>query len=106
MLDTVLSKANALTDPMTDEKRVAYSFRHYFATKLIERNLSVAQIAEWLGTSSAMIEKHYNKYLNERNAYLLNGVSIEMAIDPFPDPWRTPADDELDELVDREPLQK
>ena len=106
VLDTVLSKANALTDPMTDEKRVAYSFRHYFATKLIERNLSVAQIAEWLGTSSAMIEKHYNKYLNERNAYLLNGVSIEMAIDPFPDPWRTPADDELDELVDREPLQK
>ena len=46
------------------------------------------------------------EYLNERNAYLLNGVSIEMAIDPFPDPWRTPADDELDELVDREPLQK
>ena len=61
VLDTVLSKANALTDPMTDEKRVAYSFRHYFATKLIERNLSVAQIAEWLGTSSAMIEKHYDK---------------------------------------------
>ena len=72
-----------------------------FATKLITRGLSVAQIAEWLGTSSAMIERHYHKHLMERNAHLLNGVSLHLMIDPNPDPWRTPEDDRLDELVDR-----
>jgi len=46
-----------------------------------------------------MVEKHYNKYLTERNAYLLNGASREMAVDPLPDPWRVPADDALDERV-------
>ena len=50
VLNTVLTEANALIDPMTKEKRVAYSFRHFFATKLIELGLSVAQIAEWFGT--------------------------------------------------------
>lgn len=59
VLNTVLTEAKALIDPMTKEKRVAYSFRHYFATKLIELGMSVAQIAEWLGTSSAMVEKLY-----------------------------------------------
>jgi integrase len=102
VLDTVLRQANALTDPMTGEKRVAYSFRHYFATRLIEQRLSVAQVAEWLGTSSAMIEKHYNRFLTERNAYLLNGSSLAMAVDPMPDPWRTPDDDALDEMADRD----
>ena len=29
-LDDVLREANALIDPMSGEKRVAYSFRHYF----------------------------------------------------------------------------
>jgi integrase len=63
LLDDVLRAANALTDPMTGEKRVAYSFRHYFATKLIglEAGLSVPVIAECLGTSSQMIERHYNQ---------------------------------------------
>ena len=102
LLDDVLRAANALIDPMTGEKRVAYSFRHYFATKLIglEAGLSVPVIAEWLGTSSQMIERHYNQYLTERNAYLLNGISARV-INPIPDPWRVPADDELDEMVDR-----
>jgi integrase len=102
VFDTVLRQANALTDPMTGEKRVAYSFRHYFATRLIEQRLSVAQVAEWLGTSSAMVEKHYNRFLTERNAYLLNGSSLAMAVDPMPDPWRTPEDDALDEMADRD----
>ena len=76
VLNTVLTEAKALIDPMTKEKRVAYSFRHFFATKLIELGLSVAQIAEWLGTSSAMIEKHYIQFLIERNAHLVNGGTV------------------------------
>jgi hypothetical protein len=68
---------------------------------LIERGLSAVQIAEWLRTSSAMVERHYNRFLTERNAYLLNGASLAVAVDPMPDPWRVPADDELDEMADR-----
>jgi integrase len=81
-LRNVLIDAGAITDPMTDGKeRVAYSFRHYFATTLIERGLSVPQIAAWLGTSSNMVERHYNRFLTERNAHLLNGGDIKGLLD-------------------------
>jgi integrase len=96
-LNTVLTKADALVDPMTGERRVAYSFRHYFATKLIEQGLSLPVIAEWLGTSSAMVERHYNRFLTERNAHLLNGASVRwkeiLRQMPHPvDPWETDRD--------------
>ena len=99
VLDTVLTLADALTDPMTGEKRVAYSFRHYFATRLVELGLSVAQIAEWLGTSSAMVEKHYNRFISERSAHKLNGAQQrwqnKLRAIPIPrDPWDA-ADDHL-----------
>ena len=72
----VLIGAHALIDPETGDERVAYPFRHYFATKLVELGLSIAQIAEWLGTSSAMVEQHYNRFLTERNAHLVNGHQL------------------------------
>jgi integrase len=72
-VDHVLEAADCLIDPMTGCKRVMYSFRHYFATKLIERGLSVPQVAAWLGTSSDMVERHYNRFLTERDAHLVNG---------------------------------
>lgn len=89
VLDSVLTQAGALVDHMTGEKRVAYSFRHFFATLLIERGLSVAAIAEWLGTSSAMIEKHYNRFLVERQAHLVNGApdAPDRYIDENGTPW-------------------
>jgi len=97
VLRSVLKTANALTDPMTGDSRVAYSIRHYFATRLIELGLSVAQIAEWLGTSSMMVERHYNRFLTARNAYLLNGgqerwhqILRQMPIEA--EPWETTAD--------------
>jgi integrase len=100
-LDTLLTAAGALIDPMTKEKRVAYSFRHYFATKLIGLGLSVAQIAEWLGTSSAMVEKHYIQFLIERNAHLLNGGTVRWhhqiaAMAYPPEQWETDRDVALD----------
>jgi integrase len=91
MHDT-LAEAGSLADPMTGEERVGYSFRHYFATRLIELGLSVAQIAEWLGTSSAIVEGHYNRFLNARQAHLLNGAAVrwqrQIKAMPMPvDPW-------------------
>ena len=104
IMRSVLTEANALTDPMTGEERVAYSFRHYFATKLVELGLSVAQIAEWLGSSSRMIEAHYNRFLTERNAHLLNGYQVRMldpAIEQMLFPWQAADDAALDETADR-----
>jgi integrase len=72
----VMEIAECLIDPMTGKQRVMYSFRHYFATKLIERGLSVPQVAAWLGTSSDMVERHYNRFLIGRNAHLVNGNEI------------------------------
>jgi integrase len=101
-LDGALTKAGALTDPMTGEKRVAYSFRHYFATRLVELGLSVPQIADWLGTSSAMVENHYNRFLTERNAHLVNGRFNPAWVQtvremPIPrDPWDAYGDQDLE----------
>ena len=73
VLNSVLTEASALIDPMTGEKRVAYSFRHYFATMLLGRGVPIAVVADWLGTSSAMIERHYKDAITGGQAYLLNG---------------------------------
>jgi integrase len=74
IMEATLIAAGALTDPMTGKRRCSYSLRHFLATRLIELGLSVPHIAAWLGTSSKMIEAHYNRFLTERNAHLLNGV--------------------------------
>jgi len=73
-LTDVLEEAHMLVDPMTGDERVPYSFRHYFATMLIDKGLPTAKIAEWMGTSEDMIELHYNRWLIERNAHLFNGA--------------------------------
>ena len=39
--------------------RDAYSFRHYYATQCLLTGISVYTLAENMGTSVAMIEKHY-----------------------------------------------
>jgi integrase len=79
-LDTVLKMANAEVDPLTNEKRCSYAFRHFFAVRLIQRKHSVPFIAAWLGTSSAMIEKNYNRFLIARQASRVNGDNPWMNI--------------------------
>lgn len=101
-LNDVLTEAGCLYDPTTCKNRVMYSFRHYFATLLISRGLSVSKIAEWLGTSASMIEKHYNRYLTENEAYLLNGsvapepISYEIYQHDSGDPMEEPDFDGFD----------
>jgi integrase len=75
VLNNVLREANAVIDPLTNEKRTEYSFRHFFATRLIERGLSVPFIAAWMGTSSQMIEKYYNRFIIARQAAAINGAN-------------------------------
>ena len=76
VLETVLKLATAEIDPDTGKRRVMYSFRHFFATRLIEdTDLSIPVIAAWLGTSSAMIERHYNRFILKRQAHRLKGIN-------------------------------
>lgn len=101
---SVLKAAGATIDPLTGERRTAYSLRHYFATRLITRGLPVPKIAAWLGTSSAMVEANYNRFLLEREADQMSGyVPRTATAEPIPydepEPWRTPLDDAADEEI-------
>ena len=56
----LLEAAELLKDRRTDKDRTLYCLRHYFATLRIEiGKISTKQLAEYMGTSEAMIEKHY-----------------------------------------------
>ncbi len=60
LFETFLRQHNLLIDPNTDQKRVFYSLRHTYATfKLTYDRTPVYTLAEHMGTSVAMIEKHY-----------------------------------------------
>lgn len=74
----VTRQADCKVDPMTGEARVPYSLRHYFATECIARGLTVPMVAEWLGTSSEMIDKHYKRYFLHRDAHNLNGRAMRL----------------------------
>ena len=60
LFETYLRQHNLLIDPNTEQKRVFYSLRHTYATfKLTYDRTPVYTLAEHMGTSVAMIEKHY-----------------------------------------------
>ena len=60
LFETFLRQHNLLIDPNTEQKRVFYSLRHTYATfKLTYDKTPVYTLAEHMGTSVSMIEKHY-----------------------------------------------
>jgi integrase len=60
LFESFLKQHNLLIDPNTEQKRVFYSLRHTYATfKLTYDKTPIYTLAEHMGTSVAMIEKHY-----------------------------------------------
>lgn len=60
MFKSILEASNLLTDRRTDTERSLYSLRHVYATMtLTNTNISMHVLAMHMGTSQAMIEKHY-----------------------------------------------
>jgi len=60
LFESFLRQHNLLIDPNTEQKRVFYSLRHTYATfKLTYDKTPIYTLAEHMGTSVAMIEKHY-----------------------------------------------
>ena len=68
MFDSYLDEHNLLIDPKTDNKRVLYSLRHTYATnQLLHDEVMIYKLTKQMGTSVAMIEKHYD-HLNPAQA--------------------------------------
>ena len=59
----VLTAAGLRKEPKTGKNRGIYSFRHSYATWRLQAGRSPIEIARNMGTSLAMIERHYYHYL-------------------------------------------
>ncbi|MDP4066218.1 hypothetical protein IMCC1933_26920 [Rhodobacteraceae bacterium IMCC1933] len=53
--------------------RTLYSWRHFYATKDLERGVSTHALSRQLGNSTQMIDRHYSKYSPLLNAELHSG---------------------------------
>ncbi len=61
MLTDYLTEYKLLIDPVTEQKRVFYSFRHTYATlALTHDRVPIHTLAQQMGTSVLMIERHYS----------------------------------------------
>lgn len=86
MFARYLKEHNLLIDPITERKRVMYSLRHTFATfRLTHDKVPIHTLAEQMGTSVGMIEKHYShltvkeaeaQLRAENTRRLLSGTSV------------------------------
>lgn len=60
MFAKLLESLNLLVDSRSEQPRTLYSIRHYYATRALTRtDITPYQLAEQMGTSVAMITKHY-----------------------------------------------
>ncbi len=61
LLESYLDEHSLLIDPITEQKRVFYSFRHTYATlALTHDKVPIHTLSKQMGTSVGMIEKHYS----------------------------------------------
>lgn len=74
---------NLLICPRTDKQRTLYSLRHTYATFNLTygKDPNVSLLATQMGTSSAMIEKHYNHLLARLRAPELSGHQYDVYSD-------------------------
>ncbi len=69
-----LTDVGMLVDPRTDEERTLYSLRHMYATlALSQTNITTPLLAKQMGTSEAMINKHYSHLLARMGSKVLAG---------------------------------
>lgn len=54
-------------------ERTLYSWRHYYATKNLERGVTTHALSKQMGNSTMMLDKHYSKYSPLLNAELHSG---------------------------------
>ena len=73
--EILLKDAGLLIDRRTEQNRTLYSLRHYYATRaLVKARMDIHTLAEQMGTSVPMIEKHYSHLTPRMRAYALAGT--------------------------------
>ena len=81
LFETFLTQHNLLIDPNTNQRRVFYSLRHTYATfKLVYDKTPIHTLAEHMGTSVKMIEKHYSHLKIKEAMPQLRGVETRRLI--------------------------
>jgi integrase len=75
----LLNDTGLLLDPETQQERVPYSLRHYFATQALLRGQPDHIVAKWMGTSPQMIDQHYSKVKLRMKAAELAGTDDKLA---------------------------
>jgi integrase len=79
MIDTGL-----LTCPRTEQNRTLYSFRHTYATfALLNDGMDIHTLAIQMGTSIAMIERHYSHLTPRLRKEMLTGKRYELSKEEF-----------------------
>ena len=79
MIDTGL-----LTCPRTGQNRTLYSFRHTYATfALLNDGMDIHTLAIQMGTSIAMIERHYSHLRPRLRKEMLTGKRYELSRDEY-----------------------
>lgn len=74
MFARFLERCELLIDPQSGQHRTLYSLRHMYAVFALTYNrMSVYTLAKHMGTSVAMIEKHYGQVLLRNNAAEIAG---------------------------------
>lgn len=74
MFSRFLERCELLIDPTSGNHRTLYSLRHMYATFALTYNrMSVYTLAKHMGTSVAMIEKHYGQIILRNNAAEIAG---------------------------------
>jgi integrase len=75
MFARFLERCELLIDPTSGNHRTLYSLRHMYATFALTYNrMSVYTLAKHMGTSVAMIEKHYGQIILRNNAAEIAGA--------------------------------
>ena len=79
-----LENVNLLKDKDTNTERTLYSLRHFYATKMIIKGeVTEIQLAKHMGTSTTMINKHYEHLRLRDVAYKFVGkYTIEEGLNP------------------------
>ncbi|NVK29834.1 MAG: phage integrase SAM-like domain-containing protein [Gammaproteobacteria bacterium] len=76
-----LSKLEMLYGSTNDKMpRTLYSLRHFYATREIQRGVSLGILAKQMGTSVGMLEKFYSKFIPHMSAEALAGENYDETV--------------------------
>lgn len=64
------------------KERTLYSLRHYYATRELKRGISTHTLSKQMGTSTAMLDRHYSKYSAVMNADVHSGRDMKKVAAP------------------------